>query len=302
MRQLTETLIEIRGNQSGLLTHAQLTSSGFRRREIDGRIATGEWQRVTERVVSTNGLPLDRMTLLWAASLHFEGCGLAGSSVLEFLGMPTPHDERIHVIGPPSGRQPPMPHVVVHTNVGFALSNAMPARVNTDSAVLQALRWATSDRQAVFHATWAIQRRLLRLEQLETMCRELPKSPGSALMRRRLRLLDPGVHSIPEFDFARQCRLRGLPEPARQRQRIDGRGRHRYTDVEFSIAGQRLVVEIDGYAHLETAVHLDDQWRANEIALQGATVLRLPALALRLDQDAFFTQLRRGIDQLRRAA
>ena len=302
MRRLTEDLLEIRSTQSGLLTHAQLTNAGFRRREIDSRIAGGDWRRVTERVVSTNGLPIERMTMIWAAALHFEGCGLAGSSVLEFLGMPAPHDGRIHLIGPPTGRQPPMPQVIVHTNVGFELGQALPPRVNADLAVAQALRWATSDRQAVFHATWAIQRRLLRLDQLEALGRELPKSPGSALMRRRIQLLDPGIHSIPEYDFANQCRVRGLPEPERQQQRLDSRGRRRYTDVEFIVAGQRLVVEIDGYAHLETSVHLDDQWRANEIALQGAPVLRLPALALRLDPDAFFSQLRRALDQMHRAA
>jgi very-short-patch-repair endonuclease len=302
MRRLPEALIDIRQTQSGLLTHAQLMRFGFRRREIDCRIACGDWQRVTERVISTSPPPVDRMTKLWAASLHFEGCGLAGASALEILGMPTPHDGRIHVIGPPTGRQPPMSNVIVHTNVGFALGPGLPARVSIDLAVVQALRWATSDRQAVFHATWAIQKRFIGLEQLEALGRDMPKSPGSAVMRHRLRLLDPGIHSMPEFDFARQCRLRGLPEPQRQRQRLDSRGRHRYTDAEFVIAGQRLVVEIDGYAHLETEVHLDDQWRANEIVLQGAPVLRLPALALRLDPDAFFTQLRRALDQLRRAA
>ena len=157
-------------------------------------------------------------------------------------------------------------------------------------------------RQAVFHALWPIQRGLLQLAQLQALERITPSSPGTATMRRRLSLLDPGTHTVSEQEFATQCRARGLPEPVRQRARCDANGRRRYTDVEFIVNGQSLVVEIDGAHHLEAATWVDDQLRANELALQDARVLRVPAIALRLEPDAFFEQIRRGLSLLRRAA
>ena len=103
---------------------------------------------------------------------------------------------------------------------------------------------------------------------------------------------------MSEFDFAKECRLRGFPTPIRQRQRTDSEGRARFTDVEFLVNGRTLVVEIDGRGHLATEVLIDDQWRANELLMQGAPVLRIPAVALRIDPDRFFDQLARALQML----
>lgn len=113
--------------------------------------------------------------------------------------------------------------------------------------------------------------------------------------RRVLDSVDPGVHSIHEYDFARECVRRGLPRPVRQMERIDSRGQRRYTDVEFRVGARTVVVEVDGLGHLEASVFVDDQWRSNELALQDAKVLRIPGLALRTDPEPFFAQLRRAL-------
>jgi hypothetical protein len=301
MRCLGTELQQLSTQQAGLLSSSQLAADGFRRRDVDLRVARGDWRRVSDRVIAVHAQDLDRRSQLWAASLHFDCCGLAGPSVLEVLGMPEPHDHRIHVIGPRAGRLPPMANCVVHTSTAHTFATRSPDCVATDMAVLQSLRWAISVRQAVFHATWAIQRGFVTLEALQLASRETRRSPGSARMRQRLALIDPGVHSVSEFDFARECRSRHLPEPVRQRERTDSRGRSRYTDAEFVVNGRTLVVEIDGLGHLETAVYVDDQWRANELMLQGAPVLRIPALALRTDPEPFFQQLRRALSTLRAA-
>ena len=107
---------------------------------------------------------------------------------------------------------------------------------------------------------------------------------------------------MSEHDFAAECRARGLPEPVRQRARRDANGNVRYTDVEFVVNGESLVVEIDGMHHLEASTWVDDQLRANEISLQDARVLRIPAIALRLAADVFFDQIARGLALLRAAA
>lgn len=302
MRALSQELIELSRLQVGLLTTRQLAAAGFRSREVRRRTARGDWQQITEIVVAVHNQPLERRAQLWAAALHYAPCALAGSSLLETLGLPMPPDGRIHIVGPPSGRRSPMAGVIVHTCTTFHAERENPDGVAVDIAALQSLRWARTDRQAVFHALWPIQRGLLQLAQLQALERITPSSPGTATMRRRLSLLDPGTHTVSEQEFATQCRARGLPEPVRQRARCDANGRRRYTDVEFIVNGQSLVVEIDGAHHLEAATWVDDQLRANELALQDARVLRVPAIALRLEPDAFFEQIRRGLSLLRRAA
>lgn len=298
MRDLDSELLNLIRRQDGLVNTVQAGRFGLRRRDLQRRVDRHGWQWITQNVVATQLTPLSRNGALFAAALHFQGCGLGGSSALELLGLPQPHDGLIHVIGSPAGRIAPMPKVVLHTSTTPMLFEGGPPRVNPLDGVVQALRWGCSDRQAVFHAIWAIQRGLVELETLQTEMRRMKKSPGSAAARRRLRLIDPGVHSMPEFDFAKECSVRGLPQPRRQRRRSDSAGRTRYTDVEFELLGRTLIVEIDGVGHLTAEVSIDDQWRANEFLLQGAPVLRVPALALRLDPDPFFEQLKRALTML----
>lgn len=128
-----------------------------------------------------------------------------------------------------------------------------------------------------------------------------PMSSTMKAARAIVCMLDDGVHSMHEFDFLKECRRRGLPEPRRQRARKDSTGRTRYTDFEFEVNGRALVVEIDGVGHLDADVHIDDQWRANEMVMQDAKVLRIPGLALRIHPEPFFVQLERTLDAMRRA-
>ena len=114
---------------------------------------------------------------------------------------------------------------------------------------------------------------------------------------RALEIVEPGVHSMHELDFARECRKRGLPRPIRQVPHTDSQGHNRYTDVEFHIGGKVIVVEIDGLGHLDNEVREDDEWRENELSLQGATVLRVSGYVLRQNPGPFFDQLTRAFAQ-----
>lgn len=288
--------------QSGLLTHRQLAREGFRRRDVDIRISRGDWQRVSENVIAVHALPLDRKAELWAASLHFERCGLGGQSALEMLGLPAPVDRRIHVIGPRAGWYAPLPLVTPHTSTQCVFPFGDPLQVDVNLAVLQALRWAASDKQAVHFSTWALQRGLVTIESLLSRAASLKKSPGSARMLRRLRMLEPGVHSYNEFVFAQECRRRGVPEPTRQRRRKDAYGQDRYLDAEFVVNGHAVGVEIDGLQHLQTSQRMDDDLRANEIVLQGVPILRVSSLALHLNPEPFYEQLERALFDAHRAA
>ncbi len=301
--RLPDQLQRLALTRAGTLTIRELDKAGIRSRQISAAVRDGHWQRATSAVVVTHSLAIDRTTELWVASLHFDGFALGGTSALELDGFPTPSSRLIHLIGPRGGQKPPVPNWILHTSASHvaAATADRPPAVNSSMAVVQAMRWAVSDRQAVFVATWAIQQRLMSLESLRSLCEVRPRNAGASRARRVAALLEPGVHSIHEFDFAQQCKRRGLPEPLRQRERKDSAGCTRYTDCEFVVGNRSLIVEIDGLGHLDTEVRVDDQWRANELTMQGATVLRVPAIVLRTNPEPFFAQLHRALSQLRAA-
>lgn len=303
MRRLPERLAQLAERQAGLITISQLQDHGVDGRTAQRRVDLGIWQAISPRVFATHPHSLTRHGQLWAASLHFEKLGLTGSAALELAGLPTPSEPRIDLIGPRGGRPAPFDGCVVHTaRDGIVFEESEPLRTKWPLAVVHACGWAVSRRQAVFYITWAVQHRLVTLEELTLEAGTKPTSVVHRHALNAIRLVDVGVHSIHEFDFLLECRKRSLPEPIRQRHRRDSRGRSRYTDFEFMTRNRSVVVEVDGLGHLDTDVQLDDQWRANELVLQGSVVLRVPGLALRVDPEPFFEQLSRALDQLRNAA
>ncbi|MCA1780653.1 MAG: endonuclease domain-containing protein [Intrasporangiaceae bacterium] len=103
-----------------------------------------------------------------------------------------------------------------------------------------------------------------------------------------MRDLCEGVQSLGELDFALLCRSRGLPPPSRQVVRQLPSGRI-YLDVAWEDLG--LVVEIDGGHHALALHPVDDALRQNAVTIEGALVLRIPVLGLRLQPEDFLDQV-----------
>lgn len=101
-----------------------------------------------------------------------------------------------------------------------------------------------------------------------------------------------GVQSLGELDFARMCRVRGLPEPERQVVRRGPRGRI-YLDVRWKRS--RLVVEIDGAQHREGLNVSTDNLSRNAVTLQSDRVLRIDLIGLRIFEDEFMGQVAQGL-------
>lgn len=301
MRSLPPELVGLSHVQAGVLHHRQIAKFGIRARDIDRRIAAGIWQRLTSRVIVTHALPVQRLQTLWAAAIHHERVGLTGAAALEIEGLPPARDARVDLLGPHGERALPFAGCRLATSITEPefIDAGGPPRTSIPTSVAFAMGASNSLRQAVFHCTWVVQRRLVTLDEIRAEIAAQPRSPRSVAARRVLDTVDPGVHSVHEYDFAKECKRRGLPAPTRQVMRRDSRGRARYTDVEFRVGGRSVIVEVDGLGHLEPEVFIEDQWRANEMTLQDATVLRLPALTLRVAADSFFEQLGRA---LRKAA
>ncbi len=302
MKSINNDLARLIECQHGLVNIRQLAQAGLRGDQVSRRVNAGHWARVTSAVVRVSLQPVDRLSELWTAALHYDGAQLAGSSALEVLGLPAPKDSIIHLVGTRTGRVSPLPRCIMHTQVRADESQTMPDRAAVLPATMQALKWARTDAQAAFQAIWSIQHRLIDLEELQMRIHALPAGPGTAAARRRVALILPGTHSMRELEFANGCRARGLPEPVRQRVRQDSEGRPRYTDAEFKVAGRTLIVEVDGMQHLDAVVRIDDEWRENEFTLQGVPMLHISSLALRVDPERVYAQLRRALQAMRRAA
>ncbi len=56
-----------------------------------------------------------------------------------------------------------------------------------------------------------------------------------------------------------------------------------------------VVVEVDGIHHSWAQNVVSDALRHNDVALRGATVIRLPLLGLRVAPDDFFAQIARAL-------
>ncbi len=296
MRELPAELVTLASKQAGLLNRTQLSGHGFSRAHIATRIKHGFWKEITDRVIALNVLPLTREQELWVVVLHHERAALTGVAALEFVGLKPEHSLRIDVLAERGGRAVPHPLWRLHTTRHVPPTSLRnPRRTRHPLSVLHAMGWAATPRQAVFYATWAIQQRLVTLDELQAVAKTLPPTRSSKLARQRLALVIPGAMSMLEHTFISLCAKYHLPKPRLQVPRVDSEGRQRYVDAVFDVGGRRVLVEIDGIGHLDAQVFVEDHFRANEITRANEVLLRIPGLALRMEPDRFMKQLRRAL-------
>lgn len=299
MRPLPNELRELAMAHQGVLALRELAKRGFNTHYVDRRVDRGEWQRLSAGTVATNPLPPSRLVLLFAATVHFRDAVLTGRAALEIAGLPPDPSDRIDIVGARVGREPPMDLCVVHSSRRpLRLEHDLPRRTTPCVSVLNAMAWARSEGQATFIAVTAIQRKLTTLDELWLQSMAINGSRTLAKARKRLAAIPSGADSSLEVEFAKLCAEWGLPAPRRQVPRQDSEGRTRYLDALFEVKGKRLVVEIDGLQHLDVEVKVDDQLRANSLALQGEPVLRIPGIALRTNPAPFMRQLRKALRDL----
>ena len=78
--------------------------------------------------------------------------------------------------------------------------------------------------------------------------------------------------------------------------RTERSGRRRYLDAEWvTPGGGRVVAEVDGAVHLLPRRYWDDMDRANELVIDGSTVLRFAAYAVRAEPERVADQLARAL-------
>lgn len=284
---------ELAARHAGVAHRDDLRAAGVSRHDVASEIAAGRWQRAGRHTVVIGTGALHGEALLWRAVWETGGgAALDGTAALLAAGLTGYRADVIDVSLPADNRRHAVKGVRRHQRVRAlpVIAAGLP-RVRPEWAAIHAAQWARSDRQAALVLCLVLQQRLARPDALLEAWRSIRRSPRRAVIDAVLRDVCDGAHSLGELDFAAMCRRRGLPEPTRQAVRVLPGGRV-YLDVAWEDIG--LVVEIDGGHHALALHPVADALRQNEIVLGAERVLRIPVIGLRLDPDAFLTQVVRA--------
>ena len=285
-------LARIAETQGGVVSRRQIFALGISRGEVRAQLAARRWQRIGDQSLCVYTGPLTDTAQHWAAV--FQGgprAHLDGASALIAAGLARYEVARIRVSVPRGAR------VRRHRNFDirqtrrwsneWTANHGIP-RTRPDMAAVRAALWAASDRQATLVLTMAVQQGLTTAEEIADAALTIRRDRRRSLVHAVVLDLLGGVRSLGELDVARECRRRGLPEPARQSIRRAGTNRY-YLDLEWPQWG--VVVEIDGIQHAWAENVVGDALRHNAVSIAGDLVLRLPLLGLRARPDQFFAQI-----------
>ena len=293
--RLSRSALTVIQRQRHVVALWQASELGIQHRAMHREVAAGRWTPTTPRTFLALPIAPQWEHLRVAGCLELgRNAVLSGAAALQEAGW---HGEcqRVDVLLPP-GHRPKRsiePWIRPHYgDAGLTRGDGAP-RVRTARAAVDAAAWADSEREAAHLLITSVQQRLTTGRAITAELQRRPRTRRAALIREVAEAAQTGVHSIPELEFARQCRQRGLPTPRRQTRRFDAEGRTRFTDAEFELPGSGLlIVEIDGAGHIDPAVAGDDAVRGSMLArTTGAHVLRVTSITLRSDPEPFFAEL-----------
>jgi hypothetical protein len=263
------------------------------------RVRSGRWRRVHVRIYLTNTGKIGHEQRLWIAALAAgRGAVIAGGTALGEYGLHRYEGPGIHILVP-ARRQPAdlPPGVVVHRTTVLPPQDvhrvAAPPRTMPARSVVDAAQWARSDDDASAAVAAAFQRGLVTAGEVHAVLGRLPRARRRSVIAAAVEDAAGGAESLAELRYARLNRKYGLPEPARQKMRLDRAGRRRYLDVYYD--QWQLHVEIDGGQHNDPRHQWADMKRQNEIWIPGDRILRFPAFAVRRRPDEVFAQVRAAL-------
>lgn len=289
----TKVAAVLAASHGGVVRRVDLQRAGLSQDDIRTEVRAGRWARAGRHTIVVDGTqPRGSGLWWWAVWESGPGAALDGASALTAGGMTGFVPGQIDVAVPGSSRPHRLPGVRLHHRRELGpLAGAGVPRVRCEPATIHAAQWAVSDRQAALMICMPVQQRMLPPPRLLDAWQQVRRSPRRRFLDQVIGDVCDGAQALGELDFARLCRRYRLPAPSRQvvRQLPSGRV---YLDVEWKPIG--LVVEIDGGHHAAALNLMDDCFRQNELTLSHRVVLRIPVLALRLDERRFMDQVIRA--------
>lgn len=284
---------ELAEEQAGIVSRRQLKRLGIQRWQVTAEVRAGRWALVGRQAICMHCGPLSDEAMCWVAVLEAgPRAFLDGASALLAAGLTGFVTPSIRVSVPRGARiYRRVPGVDIRQTRRWDADDVAPSgppRARPAVAAVRGALWARSDRQAALLLTMVVQQGLATAEMLAAELLRIKRDKRRGFAHGVVLDLLGGVRSLGELDVVRECRRRGLPEPSKQ---VLRRGRNGKYYLDLCWEAWALVVEVDGIQH-SWATHLvGDAVRHNDISLQGATVLRLPLLGLRVDPDTFFGQI-----------
>jgi len=268
------------------------------------RLKSGRWQQPCRGIIVAQSGPLSTMQMLRVAVLWAgRGAALGGLTAAKLQGFRgfDDKDDAIHLIRP-AGRarrdtRPPL-RLVVHYSRNLTPADIHPVREPPQTRIARSLvdaaAWMGTDRGAQAVLATGVQQRLVRVADLISEVDRNQRVRRRQILRTTLADIEGGAHALSELDFTRLVvRQFHLPEPDRQVARRDRQGRRRWLDVVWEQA--RLMVEIDGAAHIDVVQYWDDMDRGNSFTLQHYQVLRFPAWIIRYRPEEVAAHIREAL-------
>ena len=268
--------------QLGLFTRTQAVDCGYSDFQIRRRLARDEWQQVCGSVLAFRGRQLTAPVLAAATHLTVPGSVIAGRWL--WTG--------------PTGRSS-FPGVRVLRDplrtddiwIADGMRITCPARTVVDCMRL------LPDDAALTLADRALQRGWISVGELRGRVREMVGRHGTPRLARLASAATDGTRSAAERVMAGLLRRAGITGWVPNAAITDGAGLIGYGD--FTFAGLRLVIEIDGQAfHTDASRFQRDRARQNRLVAAGWTVLRFTWADLRDRPNRVTVEIRTMIGRL----
>jgi very-short-patch-repair endonuclease len=286
------TAARLAREQCGAVSRRQLQAAGVPRWLVRLELRAHRWQGAGQQTVVVHNGPLDAAARRWVAVLEAgPRAALDGVSALQAAGLDVLTDAEVVVAVPRGARRRRIRGVRVRETRRYRSQDVVRTGIPRTApavAALHAALWAVTDKQATYLLTLVVQQGLCRPADLSDAATAVRRHPRRRLVAQVVLDLADGSRSLGELDVARAMRGRGLPEPARQavRQRASGT---EYLDADFP--DHDVTIEVDGVHHDLPVQRLADLVRDVGLATEGRTVVRIPLVAWRLDEDAVLDAL-----------
>lgn len=283
-------------NHCGVLTVRQAQTL-LTRGEIRSRVASGRWQRPHRGVLVTHNGPLTSSEEMWVCLLAAPpGSALAGPSAAQLEGLRGFESTRTYVVVPYGQRGVRRDGVTVLWSTRLGAEDVHPLRTPrrtcVERSVLDMASTARTPRMARAPLLAVVQQGLTVPDRLREALARRGQCRYRPLISETIDDAEGGVQSVPEREFARILRRRGLPSPTRQRvvRRPDGRY---YLDADWE--DHDLSAEIHGIPHLEVRNWDADLDRHNELTIDGRRLVQFASYAVRHSPDRVGDQVERGL-------
>lgn len=276
-RARRDAVVVLARQQGGVVHLSQVRALGVSWEAVSHRVRTGFWQQPHPTLVIPGPEPLRDRGRIWAAHLLARGRGaIGGEAALWTYGLRRDCPPQVLLYVDERTRAPRAPEwITVHRRRGLDTLRhpaTTPARLRVEVLVLDLVTPESGLNDVAALLTRVCQQRLTTPERLKRVLSARRFQPQRRLLEDMLGDIAEGAHSAMEVRYLRDVeRAHGLPRAERNIREATASG-VRYRDLRYR--RYRLAVELDGALYHPEALRHLDQWRDNELLVDGVVTLR----------------------------